>query len=101
MESGHGVCRIHDFCPNSAREEQLEGRRAAYVFLIDMKGDIVHHWRVPGFVGLHGELLLNGNTLICEGATGRIFEVTVSGEIAWEYISPVYSRANDRCGRTK
>src|SRR5712691_7954746 len=30
----------------------------------------------------------NGNTLICEGANGRIFEVTQSGEIVWEYVNP-------------
>ncbi|MCY4417951.1 MAG: aryl-sulfate sulfotransferase [Chloroflexi bacterium] len=34
------------------------------------------------------ERLPNGNTLICEGAPGRIFEVTPVGEIAWEYINP-------------
>ncbi|MDP6179558.1 MAG: arylsulfotransferase family protein [Desulfatiglandales bacterium] len=32
--------------------------------------------------------LPNGNTLICEGAMGRVFEVTPSGELAWEYIIP-------------
>ena len=32
--------------------------------------------------------LYNGNTLICEGLWGRIFEVTPDGEIVWEYISP-------------
>ncbi|MDE0823203.1 MAG: hypothetical protein OSB07_04425, partial [Dehalococcoidia bacterium] len=31
-----------------------------------------------------------GNTLICEGAPGRVFEVTPSGEIVWEYISPFF-----------
>ena len=30
----------------------------------------------------------NGNTLICEGANGRIFEVTPPGEIVWEYVNP-------------
>ena len=30
----------------------------------------------------------NGNTLICEGSNGRIFEVTAAGEIVWEYINP-------------
>jgi hypothetical protein len=30
----------------------------------------------------------NGNTLICEGANGRIFEVTPAGEIVWEYVNP-------------
>jgi hypothetical protein len=29
--------------------------------------------------------LPNGNTLICEADVGRIFEVTESGEIVWEY----------------
>ena len=32
--------------------------------------------------------LSNGNTLICEGLWGRIFEITLEGEIVWEYISP-------------
>ena len=32
--------------------------------------------------------LPNGNTLICEGAPGRLIEVTKMGEIVWEYISP-------------
>ncbi|MEE8334135.1 MAG: aryl-sulfate sulfotransferase [Alphaproteobacteria bacterium] len=35
--------------------------------------------------------LWNGNTLICEGLWGRIFEVTPDGEIVWEYISPFTS----------
>jgi outer membrane protein assembly factor BamB len=29
----------------------------------------------------------NGNTLICEGANGRIFEVMPDGEIVWEYVN--------------
>jgi hypothetical protein len=32
--------------------------------------------------------LPNGNTLICEGMHGRIFQVTREGEIVWEYINP-------------
>jgi hypothetical protein len=32
--------------------------------------------------------LPNGNTLITEGITGRIFEVTKDKEITWEYIVP-------------
>ncbi len=32
--------------------------------------------------------LANGNTLITEGATGRIFEVTPERECVWEYVSP-------------
>ena len=35
--------------------------------------------------------LENGNTLICEGMWGRLFEVTRHSEIVWEYISPYFS----------
>ena len=34
----------------------------------------------------------NGNTLICEGNWGRIFEVTPQKEIVWEYISPFFGK---------
>ena len=37
--------------------------------------------------------LPNGNTLICEGDGGRIFEVTKDLETVWEYIYPVYDWA--------
>lgn len=32
--------------------------------------------------------LPNGNTMITEGAIGRIFEVTPENEIVWEYVNP-------------
>ena len=35
--------------------------------------------------------LPNGNTLIDEGMNGRIFQVTVKGDIAWEYVSPYFA----------
>ena len=34
--------------------------------------------------------LPNGNTLITEGADGRIFEVTCEKEVVWEYINPYF-----------
>ena len=37
--------------------------------------------------------LPNGNTLICEGQCGRIFEVTPEHEIVWEYTSPHFFQA--------
>jgi hypothetical protein len=40
--------------------------------------------------------LLSGNTLICEGQWGRIFEVTPDKEIVWEYVSPFLGQ--DRYG---
>jgi Spy/CpxP family protein refolding chaperone len=33
--------------------------------------------------------LANGNTLICSGANGTVFEVTPEKEIVWKYVNPV------------
>ncbi len=33
--------------------------------------------------------LPNGNTLICEGKNGRVFEVTHDGKVVWDYLNPL------------
>lgn len=40
--------------------------------------------------------LPGGNTLICEGIWGRIFEVTPDSEVVWEYISPFITKDSKR-----
>jgi hypothetical protein len=37
--------------------------------------------------------LPNGNTLVTEGPSGRVFEVTTDGVIVWEYIFPMFTAA--------
>jgi len=63
-------------------------------------------WRYPSAGGRRGgrdpgifsgfissaQRLPNGNTMITEGASGRLIEVTPEHEIVWEYISPYFSR---------
>lgn len=41
------------------------------------------------------ERLPNGNTLITESMTGRIFEVTRGGDIVWEYLNPIRATPPD------
>ncbi|MCY2990091.1 MAG: aryl-sulfate sulfotransferase [Planctomycetota bacterium] len=44
------------------------------------------------FYSLHisgAQRLPNGNTLICGGASGTLFEVTPNGNVVWKYINPV------------
>ena len=36
--------------------------------------------------------LPNGNTMITEGADGRLFEVTSNGDVVWEYVSPYFTQ---------
>jgi len=39
--------------------------------------------------------LPNGNTLIDEGTSGRLFQVTPKGEIVWEYVSPYFGEVRN------
>lgn len=54
----------------------------------EYKANPLHHFYASQVSGC--QRLANGNTLICEGTTGRIFEVTADGELVWEFISPFY-----------
>lgn len=65
------------------------------VIEVDMKtGEII--WQYMGdpvfsFLSLHiagAERLANGNTLICEGESGRVFEVTRDCQVCWEWTNP-------------
>lgn len=44
--------------------------------------------------------LPNGNTLITEGAEGRLFEVTAEKEIVWEYMMPYFEGDSSPVSRT-
>ena len=49
-------------------------------------GDICFDFRCLHIGG--AQRLPNGNTMICEGECGRVFEVTPDKEICWEWVSP-------------
>jgi len=40
----------------------------------------------------------NGNTFICSGMQGRLFEVTPAGEVVWEYYNPYSDDVRDAEG---
>ncbi len=55
---------------------------------------------VLGFFSPHisgAQRLDSGNTLICEGSKGHLFEVTPEGETVWDYICP-YFHVDERWG---
>jgi hypothetical protein len=41
----------------------------------------------------NAQRLPNGNTLINEGSFGRFFEVTLEGEVVWEFVNPYFGPA--------
>lgn len=49
----------------------------------------MHNFFTP-FMG-SAQRLANGNTLLCESAFGRLFEVTRDGYVCWEYVNPHFA----------
>jgi len=59
-----------------------------------VKLELVWSYAPAGFFGTNisgAQRLPNGNTLITEGPTGRIFEVTAQKKIVWDYINPAFA----------
>lgn len=54
----------------------------------------MHNFFTP-FMG-SAQRLANGNTLLCESAFGRLFEVTPKGEVCWEYINTHFAPYPDK-----
>jgi hypothetical protein len=56
--------------------------------------ELVWSYVAPRFFSTNisgAQRLPNGNTLITEGAGGRMFEVTRDGAIVWEYMNPLFA----------
>ncbi len=56
--------------------------------------ELVWSYAAPRFFSTNisgAQRLDNGNTLITEGAGGRVFEVTADGTIVWEYMNPLFA----------
>ena len=73
------------------------GSSRAIVLDIRSKKIVWQYGEKPGqefFSDLQGSVqrLPNGNTLIAESAKGRVFEVTPSGEIVWEWYAEFYTQ---------
>jgi hypothetical protein len=58
--------------------------------------ELVWSYAAPRFYGSNisgAQRLPNGDTLVTEGPSGRLFEVTKESQIVWEYIYPQFSGA--------
>ena len=64
-------------------------------YLIDLKGDLLHEWRLDGDLGAYAYLLPNGNLLAAiqtpngpeglQAKGGKIQEIDWDGNVVWEY----------------
>ena len=81
------------------------GRNATH--LINMHGQVVHEWRLPGFAGIYAYLLPNGNLLAAvqttdgpsnmRGKGGHILELDWDGNTVWEHVDPFHHHDQRRC----
>jgi hypothetical protein len=92
------------------RWDQLEGRPYSRVFLMDMNGNFVHMWKVPGLIKMHAELLPNGNILCSTDLTPdrpegfitvgfnatSVMELDWDSNIVWQYDNIMHDY-HDRC----
>jgi hypothetical protein len=85
--------------PNVPSGVSAVGRHNSRVLEIDpVSLEVMWSYSIPGrdsyrffshYVSA-AQRLENGNTMITEGADGRLFELTPEGEIVWEYVSPYF-----------
>ena len=88
----------HRRVPSPSYSRVIEADSATSQIVWEYRGDppiSFYSYRIGG-----AQRLPNGNTLICEGAPGRIFEVTPGHEIVWEYISSFFAASGRVVGGT-
>ena len=87
--SGYG--RPSPIAPNGSG---IYARATSRIVEIDpVTLELVWSYNGPNFFATNisgAQRLPNGNTLITEGPSGRIFEVTTDGDIVWEYVHPEF-----------
>ena len=88
--SGYGF--TSPIAPNGANALARANSRVLEINPVTL--ELVWSYAGPRFYSSNisgAQRLPNGNTLITEGTSGRLFEVAKDGKIVWEYIYPVFS----------
>jgi len=81
--------------PDGGSVYQRAGSRVLEINPVTL--ELVWSYTNPRFFSTNissAQRLPNGNTLITEGAPGRLLEVTADRKVVWEYIYPVFGGAN-------
>jgi hypothetical protein len=87
-----GASGMGDPSPISPQGNSIYQRATSRVLEIDpVSLAVVWSYTAPNFFSTNisgAQRLANGNTLITEGAPGRVFEVTPDKTIVWEFMNP-------------
>ena len=87
-----GASGMGDPSPISPMGNAIYQRAGSRVLEIDpVSLALIWSYTAPSFFSTNisgAQRLANGNTLITEGAPGRVFEVTAEKAIVWEFVNP-------------
>jgi hypothetical protein len=75
---------INYTAPNKDQMKQTKKQSKQIVWSYSSKNSVNFY----STIGSSAQRLPNGNTFICSMNSGHFFEVTSSGDVVWEYISP-------------
>jgi hypothetical protein len=83
--AGHILCYDNGMYADASRAVEVDFATHKLIWQSSQPGIGRKHF--SNFVG-NAQRLPNGNTLICDGANGRFFQVTKDNQTVWEYINP-------------
>ena len=83
--AGHLLCYDNGTYTSASRTVEIDPTTRKLVWQSSERGLGRKHY--SNFVA-GAERLPNGNTLVCDGANGRFFQVTAKNDAVWEYVNP-------------
>ncbi len=94
VEQNHAYSRVVEFDPVTKKKVWEYSARA-----VGVPQNTEDNFFFSSYIS-NAQRLPNGNTLICEGSSSRIFEVTPEKEIVWEYLNPYNYSETMKMGTT-
>jgi hypothetical protein len=88
--AGHLLCYDNGLHEAVSRAVEIDPATKRVVW--QSAGSSMGRRRFSWFSG-SAQRLLNGNTLICDGANGRFYQESNTHELVWEYVSPYITLA--------
>ncbi|MBN1838372.1 MAG: aryl-sulfate sulfotransferase [Spirochaetales bacterium] len=79
---------------NGSHRKEYKPSYSRVVEIDPVRDEVVWQYKAPFASDFYSpvcggcERQSNGNTVICDSWSGRVFEVTLEGELVWEYMSP-------------
>jgi hypothetical protein len=86
---------------DNGTDRKIGGWSYSRVIEVNPLGEVVWEYKdspAHHFYSCHisgARRLPNGNTLIVEGGSGRMFQVTPDCEVVWEYINPYFNKSKE------